>query len=64
MNNHPGNPEFPQAAPDAEDPEDIDPDDLQEQAEAPVPGEGLVEPAGVPFDEEGERVVQPEPVGD
>ncbi len=27
-------------------------------------GDGLVEPAGVPFDEEIERVVQPEPVGD
>jgi len=64
MNAHPGNPEFPPVDPGALDAEDFDPDDLPEEAELPTPGEGLVEPAGVPFDEEVERVVQPEPVGD
>lgn len=64
MNTRAGNPEFPAVDPGATDDEDIDSDDLPEEAEAPTPGEGLVEPAGVPFDEEGERVVQPEPVGD
>jgi hypothetical protein len=51
------NPEFP-------DVDDSLPLDLPEELEVPGPGEGLVEAAGVPFDEEGERVVQPEPVGD
>ncbi|MCZ2496303.1 hypothetical protein GN316_05990 [Xylophilus sp. Kf1] len=58
--NLPGNPEFPTIDPDADD---LD-EELIEEQELPAPGEGLVEPAGVPFDEEGERVVQPEPVGD
>lgn len=58
--NKPGNPEFPAADPGAED---LD-EELIDDREPPAPGEGLIEPAGVPFDEEGERVVQPEPVGD
>lgn len=58
--NHPGNPEFPAVDPDADD---LD-DELIDEQDPPMPGEGLVEPAGVPFDEEVERVVQPEPVGD
>ncbi|QHI97273.1 hypothetical protein GT347_04320 [Xylophilus rhododendri] len=64
MNSRLGNPEFPAADPALADEDDLDSDDLPEQVEAPSPGEGLVEPAGVPFDEEVERVVQPEPVGD
>ena len=58
--NKPGNPEFPPVDPGADD---LD-EDLIEEQELPAPGEGLIEPAGVPFDEEVERVVQPEPVGD
>ena len=60
--NKPGNPEFPAVDTDADDldAEDVSLDDL----EAPAPGEGLIEPANVPFDEEADRVVQPEPVGD
>jgi hypothetical protein len=64
MNTHPGNPEFPEVDPSVLDDEDADTEGELDQDELPAPGEGLVEPAGVPFDEEGERVVQPEPVGD
>jgi len=64
MNSQPGNPEFPEVDPDALDEDEIEEDDLLDEEDLPAPGEGLVEPAGVPFDEEVERVVQPEPVGD
>jgi hypothetical protein len=60
--NKPGNPEFPAVDPDADD-LDVD-DESLDDLEAPAPGEGLIEPANVPFDEEADRVVQPEPVGD
>jgi len=51
------NPEFPPV----EDNPSLLPDD---EPELPRLGEGLMEPAGIPFDEECERVVQPEPTGD
>lgn len=58
--NQPGNPEFPAVDPETDD---LD-EELIDDQDPPAPGEGLIEPAGVPFDEEVERVVQPEPVGD
>ena len=57
-----GNPEFPAVDPAQIDEEDLDLEDQDQDdddAALPAPGEGLVEPAGVPFDEEIERVVQP-----
>ncbi len=51
------NPEFPNI-------EDIPEEDSIDDIDAPRPGEGLIEPSNVPFDEEVERVIQPEPVGD
>jgi hypothetical protein len=52
------NPEFPPV----EDSPSLLPE--EDQPELPRVGEGLLEPAGIPFDEECERVVQPEPAGD
>jgi hypothetical protein len=51
--NNPGNPEFPAVDPDADD-LDVD-DESLDDLEAPAPGEGLIEPANVPFDEEPYR---------
>ncbi|WP_156362477.1 hypothetical protein [Xylophilus sp. Leaf220] len=51
------NPEFPNI-------EDISEEDPADEVEIPRPGEGLIEPSNVPVDEEIERVIQPEPVGE
>jgi len=64
MNTNAGNPEFPAIDPGAVDEDELDDETLPDDTELPAPGEGLVEPANVPFDEEIERVIQPEPVGD